>query len=57
MDPISDEDLGVQTGVEEQVEQAWAEEIARRIAAVDSGEELLLSWDEVKRRLFPEDNR
>ena len=54
---IPDEDLGPDTGLEVPVEQAWAEEIARRIAAVDSGEELLLSWDEVKGRLFPEDNR
>jgi putative addiction module component (TIGR02574 family) len=37
---------------DEDVETAWADEILRRIQAVDSGEERLLGWDEVEARLF-----
>ena len=33
------------------VEAAWSEEIARRIAAIDSGETQLIPWAEVQRRL------
>ena len=43
LDPDSDD---------EEVEAAWSDEIRRRIAAIDSGEERLLGWDEVKARLF-----
>ncbi|HEX2222613.1 MAG TPA: addiction module protein [Thermoanaerobaculia bacterium] len=39
---------------EEDVEQAWSDEIERRIAAADSGEEQILSWDEARARLFPD---
>ena len=46
LDPEVDE-------ADEDVEQAWSDEIARRVAAIDSGEEQLLNWDEVKARLFP----
>jgi putative addiction module component (TIGR02574 family) len=38
--------------MDEDVEAAWSEEIHRRIAAIDSGEERLLDWDEVRARLF-----
>lgn len=37
---------------DEGVEAAWADEIRRRIAAIDSGQERLLDWDEVEARLF-----
>ena len=32
-------------------EQAWSEEIARRIAAIEAGTVELESWDEVRRRV------
>lgn len=38
--------------MDEKVEAVWSEEIRRRIEAVDSGEERLLDWAEVKERLF-----
>lgn len=38
--------------VEEGAEQAWAEEIERRIADVDSGRVVPVSWAEARRRLL-----
>jgi putative addiction module component (TIGR02574 family) len=32
-------------------EEAWAEEIARRVAAIDSGEAKLISWDEARKQI------
>ncbi len=32
-------------------EQAWAEEIERRVKALEAGTETLESWDDVKRRI------
>lgn len=32
-------------------EEMWAEEIARRIASIDSGEAKLISWDEARQRI------
>lgn len=32
-------------------EQAWAEEIERRVKALEAGTEPLESWDDVKRRI------
>jgi len=39
------------TETEEGVEAAWLKEIDRRMEAMDSGEEKLVSWDLVKDRL------
>ncbi len=33
------------------VEEAWAAEVDRRVAEVDSGKVRLVSWDRVRRRL------
>ena len=33
------------------VEEAWATEVERRVAEVDSGKVKLVSWDRVRRRL------
>lgn len=38
------------------VEAAWAEEIERRIAQIDSGEVELIPWDDVKARLLAREN-
>lgn len=38
--------------VDEGAEQAWAEEIERRIADVDSGRVAPVSWAEARRRLL-----
>jgi putative addiction module component (TIGR02574 family) len=35
-------------------DEAWAEEIKRRIASIESGTAKLESWDEVKRRIEKE---
>lgn len=32
-------------------EQAWAEEIARRVEAIDSGKVELMSWEEARKRI------
>ena len=32
-------------------EAAWSEEIARRIAALDSGQAMTIPWDEVRARM------
>ncbi len=37
---------------EAEIEQAWHEEVQRRLAAVDSGEAELIPWEEVRRQLF-----
>ena len=35
-----------------EVEAAWREEVARRIAAIDAGEVELVPWEEVRDRLY-----
>ncbi len=37
--------------VDEGAEEAWAEEIGRRLAEIDSGQLKLVSWAEARRRL------
>jgi putative addiction module component (TIGR02574 family) len=37
--------------VDAEAETAWQAEVARRIAQLDSGEELALPWEEVKTQL------
>ena len=32
-------------------DEAWAEEIARRLAAIDAGEATKVPWDEARRRI------
>ncbi len=39
---------------EEEVEAAWAAEIQRRIERIEAGEEKLIPWDDVKRRIEKE---
>jgi putative addiction module component (TIGR02574 family) len=34
------------------VEQAWREEVARRIAAIDAGEVEMVPWEQVREELF-----
>ncbi len=34
------------------VEQAWREEVARRLAALDSGEMATIPWEQVRDELF-----
>jgi putative addiction module component (TIGR02574 family) len=36
---------------DEDVEEAWAAEVERRVAAVDSGKVKLVSWVQTRRRL------
>jgi putative addiction module component (TIGR02574 family) len=43
--------VSLEDQVDEDAEQAWAEEIARRLAEVDSGSVKLVSWVEARRRL------
>ncbi len=38
-------------GSDESVEQAWMQEIDRRIADIDSGKAQTIPWDVVRRRL------
>ena len=38
--------------VDEEVEQAWREEVRRRVAKIHSGEAKLIPWEEAERRLF-----
>ena len=38
-------------GDREDIEQAWANEIERRCAALDSGEEGTLDWEEFRARI------
>jgi putative addiction module component (TIGR02574 family) len=37
---------------EHEVEEAWREEVRRRIAAVDSGQAELIPWEQVRDQLF-----
>ena len=41
----------LETEVDPDVEEAWAAEIARRVAHIESGEAKLIPWEEVRRRL------
>ncbi|MFN0197858.1 MAG: addiction module protein [Planctomycetaceae bacterium] len=41
----------LETEVDENVESAWQDEIARRVAELDAGSEQLVPWDEVKAKL------
>ena len=43
--------VSLEDDVDENAEQAWAEEIARRVAEVDSGKVDLVSWTDARRRL------
>jgi putative addiction module component (TIGR02574 family) len=38
-------------GLDVDYESAWSEEIARRIAALDSGQARTVPWDEVRARM------
>lgn len=40
--------------VDEQADELWSAEIARRIADIDTGRVKLVSWSDVRRRLFDE---
>jgi len=40
------------TEVDEDAEDAWREEIYRRLQEIDSGATKLLQWDEARRRLL-----
>jgi len=42
--------------VDEDAETAWAQEIARRLKAVDSGEVATIPWAEARRRILGEGN-
>ena len=42
--------------LEADVEAAWSEEIARRLAEVDSGRVATIPWEEVRRELFSRRN-
>ena len=37
---------------EAEIEQAWQEEVARRVAALDSGQAELIPWEEVRKQLL-----
>ena len=37
---------------EAEIEQAWRQEVQRRIAAADSGQAELIPWEEVRNQLF-----
>ncbi len=39
---------------DEQIEELWSAEIARRIADIDAGRVQLVPWSEVRQRLFNE---
>ena len=39
---------------DEQAEELWSAEIARRIAEIDAGRVQLVPWSDVRRRLFDE---
>ncbi len=39
------------TEVDEDAEEAWREEIQRRLQEIDSGTTKLVQWDEARRRL------
>lgn len=40
------------TEVDEDAEEAWREEIQRRLREIDSGTVNLIQWDEARRRLL-----
>jgi putative addiction module component (TIGR02574 family) len=40
--------------VDEQAEELWSAEIARRIAEIDAGRVQLVPWSDVRQRLFDE---
>jgi putative addiction module component (TIGR02574 family) len=40
------------TDVDEDAEEAWREEIRRRLEEIDNGAALLVPWDEARRRLL-----
>ena len=42
------------TEVDEDAEEAWREEIRRRLEEIDSGATKLVPWDEARRRLSRE---
>jgi len=44
LDPVSEPD----------VEAAWSEEIARRVAEIDAGSVELIAWEDVRAELFGE---
>ncbi len=37
---------------EEGVEEAWRQEVARRVAAIDAGEVELIPWEQVREELY-----
>jgi putative addiction module component (TIGR02574 family) len=41
-------------GIDEDYEAAWSEEIARRIAGLESGERKTIPWSEVRARILKE---
>ena len=41
--------VSLEDQVDEDAEQAWAEEIARRVAEIDSGKVKLVPWAEARR--------
>ena len=58
--PLSEEERGelasallesLDPMVDDGVEQAWEEEIARRIHEIDSGKVKTVSWEEAKKRI------
>jgi len=42
--------------IEEGVEAAWLQEIERRMESLDTGEASLVSWEDVKERLYKKMN-
>jgi putative addiction module component (TIGR02574 family) len=43
--------VSLEDQVDEDAEQAWAEDIGRRVAKIDSGKVKLVPWPEARRRL------
>ncbi len=41
----------LETTMDEAVEAAWADEVARRLEDLDSGKAKTVPWDEVRRRI------
>lgn len=58
LDPSARADLAglliesLEPGTDPGVEEAWLVEIERRMSEIDSGKAKLLSWDEVRSRLY-----
>lgn len=42
----------IEPSAEADVEQAWRQEVASRVAALDAGEIDSVAWDDVRERLF-----